>query len=87
MQDKLRESLEELRAEVRRADLSDSVTKERLDALIVKVEAELERPDDAEHNETLLEHVRDLIGQVETEYPRATSILNRIMVSLGGAGI
>jgi hypothetical protein len=90
MQDNLRDSLEELRAEVRSADLSNADTKARLDALIGGIEARLDREDDEageKEHETLLEHVRDLVGQLETEHPRATSILNRIMVSLGGAGI
>jgi Domain of unknown function (DUF4404) len=83
--DELRSSLEELRSEVRRSDLSDADARARLDALIAAIEARLERG--GGQRETILEHARELLGQLEAAHPQATNALNRIMIALGGAGI
>ena len=85
--DKLREALEELRAEINHADLNDGPARERLNTLISDLERKLEHPDDEEHHASLLGNVKDSIGQLELEHPRATTILNQIMTSLGGIGI
>ncbi len=85
--DKLRAALEELRAEINHADLTEGPARERLNALITDLERKLEDPDDEEHHASLLGNVKDSIGQLELEHPRATTILNQIMTSLGGIGI
>ena len=83
----LHESLANLREEVNQGDLTDAGAKARLNELISDLERKLERPDDAEHHETLLRNVKESIGQLELEHPRATNILNQIMVALGNIGI
>jgi len=85
--DKLNEALEHLRHEIEQLDVSDTAAKQRLGALITDIERKLGEPDDDELHETIVGNVRDAIGQFETEHPRATSILNQIMMTLGDVGI
>ena len=84
---KLRESLEALRAEIQRLEAGDAQARERLDALIAELEARLEHPDDAERHEDLVRSVSDAIAEFEVSHPRATGILNHIMVTLSNMGI
>lgn len=83
----LQELLGELREEISGAQFADAKKRERLVALLAELEARIESETSDEEDEGPLAHLREMIGQLETEHPRATSILNRIMVSLGGAGI
>ena len=83
--DKLRESLDELRSEVER--LEDAKVRERLDALISGVETRLDRPEDTAHHRSLVQDVRQSISEFEVSHPRTTAILNQIMVTLGNMGI
>ncbi len=83
----LRESLEELRREVDGSDLRAEGARERLLGLIGGLEKQLQDPEDADHHASLLESLKESIEHLELEHPRATSILNRIMVTLGNAGI
>jgi hypothetical protein len=85
--ERLRESLEQLRAEINSAVPSSGPTRERLNRLISDIERKLASPDDAEHHESLLSQVQDSIHHLELEHPRATTILNQIMTTLAGGGI
>ena len=84
---KLRQSLDELRSELERLEAEEAQVRDRLDALISGVEMRLEKPEDASHHQTLVEDVRQSISQFEVSHPRATAILNEIMVTLGNMGI
>ena len=83
----LRDSLDLLRAEINRGDLSGEESRARLNSLISDLERKLENPEDAAHHETLVSNVQDSIGHFELEHPRATTILNQIMTALGNIGI
>ena len=85
--EKLRKSLEELRAELERLEAEEAQVRERLDALIAGVETQLEKPGDASHEQSLVQDLRQSISQFEVSHPRATAILNEIMVTLGNMGI
>ena len=85
--DELHGSLEELRAAINRGDLSDAGVKERINGLISDLEVKLERPDDTDHHESMVERLRLAFDQFKLEHPQATSLVNRILVSLGEAGI
>ena len=85
--EKLRESLEELRSELDRLEAEEAQIRERLDALISGVETRLDQPEDAAHHQSLLQDLRQSISQFEVSHPRATAILNQIMVTLGNMGI
>ena len=83
----LREALEGLRQEINSANLSSGPARERLNGLIGDIERKLEQSEDEEQDASLIDSLKEGISQLETEYPRATALLNRIMASLGGAGI
>lgn len=84
---RLRQSLNELRSELERLEAEEAQVRERLDALISGVETRLEQPDDAAHHQSLVQDVRQTISEFEVSHPRATAILNEIMVTLGNMGI
>jgi predicted nucleic acid-binding Zn-ribbon protein len=85
--EKLRESLEDLRSELDRLEAEEAQIRERLDALISGVETRLDKPGDAAHHQSLLQELRQAISQIEVSHPRTTEILNQIMVTLGNMGI
>ncbi len=85
--EKLRRSLEDLRSELERLEAEEAQVRERLSALIAGVETRLEKPEDSAHHQSLVQDLRQSISQFEVSNPRATAILNQIMVTLGNMGI
>ena len=83
----LRGYVEELRKELGGGDLTSEEARERLRGLLAQLERRLEDPDDREEHDTLVEHLKESFERFKLEHPRATSILNSILVSLGEAGI
>jgi len=84
---KLQKDLEKLRAEIDNVAADDHETREKLNRLISELETKLENPDDENHHHNLLRNIEATIGYFETEHPRATAILNDIMVTLSNMGI
>ena len=84
--DKLREDLDKLRAEIDNIAADDHESKEKLNQLITQLESRLKSSDD-EDNQGLTQNVKETINHFETEHPRATAILNDIMVTLSNIGI
>ncbi len=84
MANDLTESIESLRAEIRRIETTHPEDKERLAVLV----AALERAShpDTDH-ETLAAHVRDAVRHFEERHPKVTTILSGVLNSLGGVGI
>ena len=85
--EQLRQSLNDLRSELERLKSEEAQIRERLDALISGVETGLEKPEDTAHLQSLVQDLRQSISQFEVSHPRATGILNQIMVTLGNMGI
>lgn len=85
--EQLRQSLKELRSELERLEAEEAQIRERLDTLISGVETRLDKPEDVEHHQSLVQDIRQSISQFEVSHPRATAILNQIMVTLGNMGI
>lgn len=79
--------LERLKKEINRSISPDSETKETLIALINDVEKRVEEPLDENQDDTLLENLKEAISRFEADHPRATAILNDIMVALSNMGI
>ena len=82
----LRNDLERLRSEVNILSETQTETRQRLNALITDLEKRIDtevQDDDG----NLLEDISDYISKFETEHPRATAILNDIMVTLSNMGI
>jgi hypothetical protein len=85
--DKLRSDLERLRAELSGLARDDTAVRDKLDALINDIERRIHEPDDASAHHGLIAGLRDAIRHFEAEHPRATAILNDIMVTLSNMGI
>ena len=83
---KLHNDLKRLRAEINHLAADDVDSRKRLNRLISRLEAKLENPDAGE-DDSLMKNLRDAIAHFETEHPRATAILNDIMVALSNMGI
>lgn len=83
-ENKLQTELEKLRREV---NTLATPAREKLNLLINDIEKKLDKPADAEHHRHLVGGIKDAISQFETDHPRATAILNDIMVTLSNMGI
>jgi hypothetical protein len=83
----LQDKLEQLRAEIDKVAAEDTRARERLDALLGDVEKAIDSESEEEVDDNLVENIRDAISQFETAHPRATAILNDIMVTLSNMGI
>ena len=82
----LKLDLERLRSEVNQIADSKPDSREKLNSLITDLEKRIE----SETNEDdigLMENIREHISNFEAEHPRATAILNDIMVTLSNIGI
>lgn len=82
---KLQNDLERLRNEINHVAVDDVETREKLNQIISDLEARIESED--EDNDGLMDDIREAIEHFETEHPRATAILNDIMVTLSNMGI
>ena len=82
----LHTDLERLRAEVNNLSEDNPVTREKLNVLISDIENRLDESSEND-DEGLLNSLKESIHQFETEHPRATAILNDIMVTLSNMGI
>ena len=85
--EELKRSLDRLRAEIGKLGEDDEAIRRRMQRLVAGLERQLERTDDEEEDEQLLDTVRDYIEQFEVEHPRLTGTLNRVMVALSNLGI
>ncbi len=83
---KLRDDMDRLRAEL--DDLAaDSDARARLDGLLDSIEERINLDSLSDDQPPLVDAVKDAIHSFEAEHPRATAILNDIMVALSNMGI
>lgn len=83
---KIAASIKSLRAEIDKLEVEDLAAKTRLDALVVELERQLDKPQGASAV-GLEDSVKELVDQFEVAHPRITGILNDLMVTLSGMGI
>lgn len=83
--DELERALARLRAELARLDAEVGDTHPELRTLIADIERELGGRDDGGAGSG--HGLRQRIEQFEVEHPRATALLNELMVILSGLGI
>jgi predicted nucleic acid-binding Zn-ribbon protein len=84
---RLKRELDRLRSEIKDLAPDNIEAREKLDLLISDIEKKVEEPSNENHHTTLIEDLKEAIAQFETEHPRATAILNDIMVTLSNMGI
>jgi seryl-tRNA synthetase len=83
----LNDDLEKLRQEVNILVNENEEARDKLNAIINDIEKKIETPGDEAHHSNLTTRVKEAISHFETDHPRATAILNDIMVSLSNMGI
>lgn len=83
---KLRDGIRDLRKELERDTTRDPALRGRLQGIVDDLESRLGSADESLHKR-LLEDLRSAVQQFEAEHPRATGILNDIMVTLSNMGI
>ncbi|HIF50768.1 MAG TPA: DUF4404 family protein [Thiotrichaceae bacterium] len=84
MHDKLHEKINSLKKELEQLSVSDNTAKEHIDQLIEEIE---NLSDATEEKNAAIDKIKSSIDRFEAEHPRATAILNDIMVSLSNMGI
>jgi hypothetical protein len=87
MDEDLRQSLNALKAELDRLDSADPDKRATLERLIDDIEHKLQHPDQGETSGSLIERAKESIEHFEVSHPRATAILNDIMMTLSNMGI
>ncbi len=83
----LHEPLERLRAEIGKLGDEDEAIRQRMKRLVTDLERRLESSEQAEHEEHLVDGLRQNVERFEVEHPRLTAVLNQIMVQLSNMGI
>lgn len=84
MHDKLREKITSLKKEVEQLSVDNDSAKKHIDELIEEIE---NLDDSIEEKSDVIDKIKSSIDHFETEHPRATAILNDIMVTLSNMGI
>lgn len=86
-QEEVSQSIEALHAEIDRLDTPDSAVREKLLALINDVEKQMQDPKSAEHKEANLQTLPALIEQFESDHPKVTTTLGKLLNTLSSLGI
>ena len=85
MADDLQEKLDALREEVNQSHFSEESDRDHIRQLIEAIDHSSHGTE--EGHEPVIDNIKISIERFETEHPRATAILNEIMVTLSNMGI
>ncbi|HEY5702935.1 MAG TPA: DUF4404 family protein [Gammaproteobacteria bacterium] len=83
---KLESELQKLREEVACLSKDDTESRDKLNRLINELERKLDSEIE-DDDRSLMDSMKDALSHFEAEHPRATAILNDIMVTLSNMGI
>ena len=83
----LQDKLKQLRTEIDKVAGHDNEARDRMNSLLAEVEKTLDQESAGEVDDNLLQNLRETISRFEADHPRATAILNDIMVALSNMGI
>jgi len=83
--ERLRQTLNELRAELADSDTGDAETRERVQAAADELEAWLERAEEPEGG--LRDRMREAVTRFEEEHPTLASTVQRVVDALSDLGI
>ena len=86
-ENKLTEHLEMVRAELSDVKAVDEKGRELLRALNTDIEALLQRSEEGDMDDSLLERLQTTIDHFEVTHPALTSALSNVLTSLSNAGI
>ena len=86
-ENKLRDDIEKLRDEIKTLNAGEDTSKEKLENLLQDIESGLETETQDKKQSELLAGLKESVGHFEAEHPRATAIINDIMVTLSNMGI
>ncbi len=84
MHEKIHEKITSLKNELEQLSISDNSAKENINDLINEIE---NLNESTEEKNIAIDKIKLSIDRFETEHPRATAILNDIMVTLSNMGI
>ena len=85
MAEHLDKKISELRQEIAQIRFNKDEDKQHLEQLIEEIEKVEDT--DQEEDESIVSNIKETVAKFETEHPRATGILNDIMVTLSNMGI
>jgi seryl-tRNA synthetase len=84
MHDKLHEKIKSLKKELEQLPVSNNAAREHINKLITEIE---NLNESTEEKNFVIDKIKSSIDHFEAEHPRATAILNDIMVTLSNMGI
>ena len=77
----------QLKTEIAGLRDEDGEARERLQALVDDLDRRIDDEDTGGEDEELMDSLRESVERFEVEHPRATGIINNILVTLGNIGI
>jgi hypothetical protein len=83
---RLQDLLSKLKEEVASLAESSELERERLESLIKEIQLSLEQDDSADHA-SLIDGLRNKLGEFENDHPTASGVARRLMQALGDMGI
>jgi hypothetical protein len=87
-QPRLRQMLEELHAELQRAQGLDDRSRELLDSALSDIEDLLQRAEEpGKRPESIVERLREAVGAFEETHPALTEAVGRVVDTLASIGI
>ena len=86
-QQRLRQMLEQLHAELQRSHGLDQRSRERLDSALRDIEDLLTRTEAGTPPESIMERLREAIGLFEQTHPTLTAAIGRLADTLANIGI
>ena len=86
-QQRLRQMLEQLHAELQRSHGLDDRSRERLDSALSDIEDLLSRAEAGKPPESIMERLREAIGVFEQTHPTLTAAIGRLAATLANIGI
>ena len=86
-ENKLRDDIEKLRNEIKTLHPDEDISKEKLERILQEIESGLKAEEENKKHSELLSGLKESVEHFETKHPRATAIINDIMVTLSNMGI
>ncbi|MGI8934079.1 DUF4404 family protein [Leptolyngbya sp. BC1307] len=85
--EEINQSIEALHTEISQLNTTDKAVKDRLLSLVTDLEDQIQNPDSPERRKTTAQGLPTLIEQFESDHPRVTDTLSRLLTTLSGMGI